>query len=212
MSQFHRFILCGGLLGCAAFLDGQESASVYRLQSGDTVEVQYRYTPEYNATAVIQPGGSVNLPIAGDVKLQGLTVPEAQSAIADKASERLNQPEVAVLLKEYVRPYFVVAGEVAHPGRFEMHGQMTAVEAIAISGGFKDSSKHSQVLLIRKHDEEMAEVTVVDMKGMTRQSQVTKNPLLQPGDILLVPQNNQSKMERYIRWASVGLVALAFFP
>lgn len=211
MSSFRLFTIFGCLARFAGFLNGQD-ASAYRLQAGDTIEVQYRYTPEYNSSAVIQPGGFVNLPMAGDIHLEGLTILEAQGAIVDKASERLNQPEVAVLLKEYVHPFFVVAGEVAHPGRFDMHGEMTAVEAIAMGGGFKDSSKHSQVLLIRKQGEEMAEVTVLDMKAMSRKTQVTQNPPLKPGDILLVPQNNQSKVERYVRWASVALIGLAFLP
>lgn len=211
MSSFRLFTIFGCLARFACFLNGQD-ASAYRLQAGDTIEVQYRYTPEYNSSAVIQPGGFVNLPMAGDTHLEGLTILEAQGAIVDKASERLNQPEVAVLLKEYVHPFFVVAGEVAHPGRFDMHGEMTAVEAIAMGGGFKDSSKHSQVLLIRKQGEEMAEVTVLDMKAMSRKTQVTQNPPLKPGDILLVPQNNQSKVERYVRWASVALIGLGFLP
>ncbi len=216
MSLIQFLLLCSGLAGAASLLQAQPTFSdrnpPYRLQSGDTVEVQYRYTPEYNATAVIQPGGSVNLPMAGDIKLQGLTIPEAQSAIAEKASERLNQPEVAVLLKDYVHPYFVVAGEVGHPGRFEMHGDVTAFEAIAIGGGFKDSSKHSQVLLIRKYDKDMAEVTVLDMKAMSHKSQIAEDPVLRPGDMLLVPQNNVSKLERYVRWTTAGMIGLAFLP
>jgi len=216
MSKLHLLILCGGLAGYASLLSAAGTLAdrnpPYRLQPGDTVEVQYRYTPEYNATVVVQPGGSVSLPMTGDVRLQGLTIAEAQSAIVDKASERLNQPEVAVLLKDYVRPYFVVSGEVNHPGRFDMHGDVTAFEAIAIGGGFKDSSKHSQVLLVRKYNKETAEVTVLNMKAMQKKGQILEDPVLQPGDMLLVPQNEVSKMERYIRWTSVAMLGLAFVP
>lgn len=184
----------------------------YRLQAGDTIEVQYRYTPEYNGTAAVQPGGFVNLPLTGDVKVQGLTVVEAQSAIAEKASERLNHPEVAVLLKDYIHPYFVVAGEVGHPGRFEMRGDVTAMEAIAVGGGFKDSSKHSQVILVRKYNKEFAEVTVLDMKTMLRPKGIAEDPVLQPGDMLVVPQNFVSKMERYVRWTSIGMIGFSLLP
>jgi polysaccharide biosynthesis/export protein len=204
------------LAAFAAAAHGQSQFSEhnppYRLQSGDTIEVQYRYTPEYNGTAVVQPGGYVNLPLTGDIKVQGLTVIEAQGAITEKATERLNRPEVTVLLKDYVHPYFVVAGEVGHPGRFEMHGDVTAMEAIAMSGGFKDSSKHSQVVLVRKYNKEMAEVTVIDMKAMQRKKGIAEDPLLQPGDMLMVPQNNVSKMERYVRWAGTGMLGLTFLP
>jgi polysaccharide export outer membrane protein len=213
-SNFVASSFCLAVFAAASLGQNQfsEHNPPYRLQSGDTIEVQYRYTPEYNGTAVVQPGGFVNLPLTGDIKVQGLTVVEAQGAIVEKASVRLNQPEVTVLLKDYVRPYFVVAGEVGNPGRFEMHGDVTAMQAIAIGGGFKDSSKHSQVVLVRKYNKELAEVTVLDMKAMFRQKGVAEDPLLQRGDMLVVPQNYVSKMERYVRWAGVGLLGLTFLP
>jgi polysaccharide export outer membrane protein len=121
----------------------------YRLQPEDRIEVQYRFTPEYNAQASVQPDGYAVMPLTGEVKLAGLTLAEAEKAIRLKAGERLNDPEVTVLLKEYVKPFFTVAGEVAKPGRIELHGEVTLVEAIALSGGFKDSAHRTQVLLLR---------------------------------------------------------------
>jgi polysaccharide export outer membrane protein len=209
MFSSRLFSLSVGLLLAAGMTLGQptltERNPPYRLQAGDSIELQYRLTPEYNCTATVQPGGLVSLPLIGDIKLQGLTVAEAQSALVEKASVRLNQPELTVLLKDFVRPYFIVGGEVGHPGRFDMHGDVTALEAIAISGGFKDSSKHSQVLLIRKFNTEVAEVKLLDMKAMSTQNGVVEDPQLRPGDILLVPQNVVSKLERYVRWSSVGM-------
>jgi polysaccharide export outer membrane protein len=207
------FLKSAVLLGFAALASGQvqlaEHNPPYRLQSGDTIEVQYRYTPEYNGTAVVQPGGFVNLPLAGDVLVQGMSVVEAQNVIAEKASVRLNQPEVTVLLKDYMRPYFVVAGEVSHPGRFELRGDVSAMEAIAQSGGFKDSSKHSQVVLVRKYNLDLAEVTVLDMKAMIKKKEFVEDPLLRPGDMLVVPQNEVSKMDRYVHWAELVLIGVA---
>jgi polysaccharide export outer membrane protein len=200
------------LLGCVTAVCQPKLADrnpPYRLQAGDTIEVQYRLTPEYNGAAIIQPGGLASLPLIGDVNLAGLTVEEAHKAILTVASDRLNQPEVTVLLKDYVRPYFVVAGEVGHPGRFDMRGDITALQAIAMAGGFKDSSKHSQVLLIRKFNAETAEVKSIDMKAMARKGKALEDPSLKPGDILLVPQNVVSKLERYVRWSNVGLWGLS---
>src|SRR5205814_3090121 len=121
----------------------------YRIQPSDVIEVQYRYTPEYNHTAAIQPDGFAALQVVGDVKVAGLTVDEASAAIAHKASERLQNPEVTVTLKEFIKPFFTVAGEVNHPGRFDLRGRVSAVEGIAISGGFKESSKKTTVILLR---------------------------------------------------------------
>ncbi len=208
MFSRHLLLVAGMVVGSLVAL-GQPALSErnapYRLQAGDTIEVQYRLTPEYNSTTVVQPGGMASLPLVGEVALQGLTVEQAHDAIVEKASVRLNRPEVTVLLKDYVRPYFVVSGEVGHPGRFDMRGDVTAFEAIAMAGGFKDSAKHSQVLLVRKYNEELAEVKLLDMKAMMKQDKVLEDPLLKPGDMLVVPQNVVSKLERFIRWSNVGL-------
>ena len=128
----------------------QLTASVeprYRMVPGDVVEIVYRYTPEFNQTVTLQPDGFVVLNIVEDIKLGGRTLDEARKIIIEKASVRLKDPEITLLLKEFQKPYFVVSGEVPQPGRFEMRETVTALQAVMTAGGFKDSSQVSQVLV-----------------------------------------------------------------
>jgi polysaccharide export outer membrane protein len=179
----------------------------YRLQPEDKVEVQYRYTPEYNAAAALQPDGYVSLPLVGEVKLADLTLREAEHAIAAKAGERLADPEVTVLLKDYVKPYFVVAGEVARPGRFELHGRVGLIEAIAISGGLKDSAKRTQVIVFHKTSPELAEAKVYDVRKLMSASNVGEDITVRSGDLVVVPRNLVSRIEPYVRISEGGLTA-----
>src|SRR5437879_13902247 len=71
----------------------------YRLQPGDVLEVQYRYSPEFNQTVTVQPDGYVSLEIGGDVKVAGLTIEETRRAILRKAAARLQDPVATILLK-----------------------------------------------------------------------------------------------------------------
>src|ERR1700684_3912231 len=96
----------------------------YRLQPSDIMEIHYRYSPEFDQTVTVQPDGFVALQLVGDLKLQGLTLDEAKAAIIEKASQRLRDPEITVVLKEFKKPYFTVGGEVGTPGRFEMRGRV----------------------------------------------------------------------------------------
>jgi len=182
----------------------------YKLQTEDKVEVQYRYTPEYNATAALQPDGYVSLPFVGQVKLAGLTLDQASKAIATRASDRLADPEVTVLLREYVKPYFVVAGEVEHPGRFELHGQVSLIEALALSGGMKDSAKRTQVILMRKKDQEMAEVRLLDVRKLMSASNITEDLSIHTGDMIVVPRNWVSRVEPLVRLGESPLSAILF--
>jgi polysaccharide biosynthesis/export protein len=181
----------------------------YRLQSEDKVEVQYRYTPEYNAIVSLQPDGYVSLPLVGEVALRGLTLAEAGETIRKKAGERLNEPEITVLLKDYIKPYFVVAGEVAKPGRVELRGDVKLIEAIALGGGFVNSAKRSQVILLRQSSKDMAEVRVFDLRKVMSQGGIREDVEIRSGDIVVVPRNAVSKVEPYVRISEAGLYALA---
>lgn len=181
----------------------------YRLQREDKIDVQYRFTPEYNASVSVQPDGYISLPLVGQLKVAGLTLDETRQAIRTKANVTLNEPEVMVLLRDYLKPYFVLAGEVARPGRVEMHGPVTLIEAIALGGGFKDSAKRTKVVLLRKTSGEMAEVKVFDVRKLMSKSGIGEDIAVLPGDLLVVPRNGISKVEPYVRLADAGLYGLA---
>jgi polysaccharide export outer membrane protein len=121
----------------------------------------------------------------------------------------LNDPEVIVLLKEYIKPFFTVAGEVAKPGRIELHGPVTLVEAIALSGGFKDSAHRTQVLLLRKSSNEIAQVRIYDLRKMMSPKGILEDVTLMSGDMLVVPRNFVSKIEPYVRISEAGLYGIA---
>jgi polysaccharide export outer membrane protein len=176
----------------------------YRLQTGDVIEVQYRYTPEFNDTVTVQPDGFVTLPVVGDVKVGGLTVEQALAALLEKARVKFKDPELSLKLKEFERPFISVFGEVEKPGRLELHGTMTAVEALAAAGGLKDSAKHSQVVLFRKIDAEWAEAKEMDMKEGLAKRNLSEDLRLRPGDLLYVPKNKISKVERVMRIVNLG--------
>src|SRR5215207_4194376 len=110
-------LVCLMILAPAIAL-AQDAGQRYVLRPGDEITVQYRYTPEFDQTVKVQPDGFVALGIVGDMKLGGLTIRQARDMIIEKAKVRLKEPEVSLSLKEFERPFFVVAGEVVTPGKF----------------------------------------------------------------------------------------------
>lgn len=176
----------------------------YVLVPGDVFEIQYRYTPEFNQTVTVQPDGFVSLEIGGDVKVAGRNLDQVRKIILAFAAQRLASPEVIVVLKEFQKPYVVVAGEVVQPGKFELREKVTALQAVLLAGGFKDSAKSSQILVFRKLNGETAEVKVLNFKTLKRTSDLENDLALQPGDMILVPRNRLSKIERYVRLASMA--------
>jgi len=176
----------------------------YRLQPGDVLEIQYRYSPEFNQTVTVQPDGYITLEVGGDLKVAGMTVDQTRQAILKKASTRLQDPIATVILKEFQKPYFVVAGEVAQPGKIEMRERVTAIQAIMLAGGMKESAKSSQVVVFRKINSDIAEVKLLNLKTIRRTSDLENDLTLQPGDMVFVPRDKISKIERFMRLASVA--------
>ena len=182
----------------------------YLLRPGDVITVDYRYTPEYNTTASVEPDGFVSLPMLGNVKVSGMTLSQAHDALQSKAGERLNDPEINVGLKEFEKPYYVVGGEVGAPGRFELHGHVTALQAVEIAGGIKTSGKSSQVLLIRPVNGEEGETKLIDLKKVMAKRELDEDVELRPGDMLIVPKTRLAKVEPFVRLANAGFYVNPF--
>src|SRR5262245_30787543 len=176
----------------------------YRLQPGDVLEIHFRYTPEFNQTVTVQPDGYISLEIGGDLKVAGFTVEQTRQALLRRASARLQDPVVTVILKEFQKPYFVVAGEVAQPGKIEMRERVTAIQAIMLAGGLKESAKASQVVVFRTINSDTAEVKLLNLKNIRRTSDLENDLTLQAGDMVFVPRDKISKIERFMRLASVA--------
>ena len=176
----------------------------YRLQPGDVLEVQFRYSPEFNQTVTVQPDGYITLEIGGDLKVAGFTVEQTKQAILRQASTRLQDPVATVLLKEFQRPYFVVAGEVSTPGKIEMRERVTAIQAIMLAGGMKETAKSSQVVVFRQINSDMAEVKLLNLKSIKRTSDLENDMTLQAGDMVFVPRDKISKVERFMKIASIA--------
>jgi polysaccharide biosynthesis/export protein len=201
------------VLGTAEYARAQQSGPPrlttvteerYRLQPGDVLEVQFRYSPEFNQTVTVQPDGYVSLEIGGDLKVAGMTVEQTRMAILRRASTRLQDPVATVILKEFQRPYFVVAGEVAQPGKIEMRERVTAIQAIMLAGGLKESAKASQVVVFRKINSDTAQVKLLNLKNIRRTSDLENDLTLQAGDMVFVPRDKITKIERFMRLASVA--------
>ena len=178
----------------------------YRIQPSDQILLSYRYTPEYDESLTVQPDGNTSIKLIGSVKIGGLTLEEAQARILEQLKTRLNDPEISLTLTDFVKPSYTVIGQVTAPGKFEMHGTITAIEAIAMAGGFKDSAKHSQVILFRETDTDMAKTRILNIKKLMdpKHPELEEDVILEPGDLLIIPKNRVSKIADYVHWVSVG--------
>lgn len=179
----------------------------YLLRPGDTLQLQYRLTPEFNQSVTVQPDGYVDLNIGGEIQVAGLNMTQAHDLIVSKESSRLKDPELTLVLEEFTRPYVVVAGEVTKPGQIEIRDQMSAISAIMMAGGFTNAAKSGQVIVFRKFNDTLAEVKQLNLTRVTKTAQLEHDMALQPGDFVYVPHDRISRLQHYMQLSSLGFYA-----
>lgn len=177
----------------------------YKIAPGDSFDIIFELSPEFNQTGVaVQPDGYVTLHSVGDVYVQGQTVPELTQTLKQTYGKILHDPIITVNLRDFEKPYFVADGQVGKPGKYDLRGEVTLTQALAIAGGMNSEAKTSQVLLFRRISDEWMEAKVFNVKRMHISGNLKEDPTIHPGDMLFVPKNALSKIERFFPSAQMG--------
>lgn len=182
-----------------------ERRPLYRLRKSDVIEVGFTFSPEFNQTVTVLPDGFIMLRGIPDVYVEGKTIPELRAAIRSAYANTLHDPEVTIVLKDFERPYFIVSGQVARAGKYELRSDTTVTEAVAIAGGFTEEAKHSQVVLFRQVSDQTTEARLLNVKHMMDSRNLKEDIHLKSGDLIFVPQNTISKIRRYLPTSSLSV-------
>ncbi len=102
---------------------------------------------------VVRQNGEVKLPLVGDVKVAGLTIPECENVLEEKYGETFQEPFVQVTLTNQRVIVFPGNGSDAKVIPLT-NTNTTLMEALAAAGGITDRGKASAVKLMRKVDGE----------------------------------------------------------
>lgn len=92
--------------------------------------------------------GMVTLPLSGSIKLEGLTIEDAQKLITQSLSQYMKSPIVEVQLLNFK---VTVIGEVNQPASFTVNStQLNLLEALGMAGDMTVYGKRENVLVIRE--------------------------------------------------------------
>lgn len=178
----------------------------YRIRANDLIEIRFRFTPEYDQEARVHPDGFLALRDAGDLHVAEMTVAELREAVMKAYAGMLREPDVAIALKEFTKPSFVVGGAVGRPGRYELFGDVSLSDAIAVAGGFGPGADKGEVLLFRRVSPKWTEVKRVDLKSILRRGNLDEDPLLRDRDSIYVSRSKLSGVSRFLQVSQMGLL------
>ena len=142
------FALCLWLTAALPTTRALASEDEYRLGTQDRVQVTVFNEPSLSGDFQIDGEGRITLPLIGEVAVRGLTLREAEQAVADKLfPDYLLNPKVTIQVLNF-RPFYIL-GEVKRPGSYAYASGLTVIQAVALAGGFTYRARKSEVTLVR---------------------------------------------------------------
>lgn len=148
----------------------------YKLGPGDKVHVTVYGEADLTGDFEISGSGQMAFPLTGNVQAAGLSAPALGDLLAQKlAAGYLKEPRVAVEVAAY-RPFYII-GEVSKPGQYPYVNGMTAVNAIALGGGY--TPRASEGVIYVRHEGEVKE---------TREA-ANESTAIRPGDVVRVSES-----------------------
>ncbi len=159
------------------------ASSGYVLGADDGVTVSVYGQPDAGVQTRIKADGTIVVPLIGNVQAAGQTVISLAELITKKfvAGGYFKSPVVNVEIAGYVSKTINIAGKVTQPGVYPLDRSYRALEVLLKAGWVRDAGAN-YVYLRRADNKEVR----LETEALVRGAQ-DKNPIMQPGDTLYVP-------------------------
>lgn len=156
----------------------------YRLGPGDKLRVEVYREPQLSQSLQIRPDGKITLPLVGDVQAAGRSSVELRDELTASLKEYVTNPVVTVIVVEATAAQIYVMGEVTNPGVQVLQGPITALQALAQAGGFKEFADTGDIRILRKGN---TGILTIDFNYKDAIRGRAEPLYLQPGDTIVVP-------------------------
>lgn len=174
-----------------AALQQLQTAKVdYKLGGADLIDVAVFQQPDLDRKVRVGQNGTISFPLAGTVKVGGLSVPEAEEVLKEKLKDYLVNPQITIFIKEYGNKKIFVLGEVKSPGSYELppESKLTVLEAVSLAGGFTQIAAPNRTKVIRLRDG-VSQTITIEVSAITQRGEKQRDIPLEPSDVVFVPQS-----------------------
>ena len=172
-----------------------QKSKAYLIEVNDVLAISVFEEPDLSLSLKVAGNGTIAFPLVGETEVKGLTTYEMEQKLEMhlKDGEFLINPRVSVkldiaLMKEYSEKEIFVIGAVEKSGPITVLGKyITALEAIAMAGGFKKVAAPNRTTVTRI--EEGKEKTMIVDLNKVKKGDMSLDILLKTGDIVNVPES-----------------------
>jgi polysaccharide export outer membrane protein len=162
----------------------------YVIGPGDTVQVFVWRNPELSVTVPVRPDGKISTPLVEDMVAIGKTPSQLARDIEVVLAEYVRQPTVNVIVSQAVSTFrqVRVVGQVRQSQSVAYRDGLTVLDVILAVGGVNEFAAPNRARIVRSKDGQQTEIRV-RLGDLLDKGDLRQNVLLQPGDVLVVPES-----------------------
>jgi protein involved in polysaccharide export with SLBB domain len=173
----------------------------YLIAPGDELHVDYGIILDREpivADVVVRPDGAVSLPRVGTVLVAGRSTTEVDSILAVLYADVYVDPNIAVAVRRVAGNLVHVLGQVARPGSYPVSPNMTALQAVASAGGFKDDAAKGSVVVLRRTGENSLITRQINLDRAVHDNAASQDVFLRRYDIVYVDRNAIGNLNLFV--------------
>lgn len=166
--------------------DGNALKNSRKLMPNDVLAVRVVGEAELTVERRVANDGTITYPFLETLKIEGKTPSEVEQIIRDGlAKDYLVNPQVMVDVKDYVKQFFTVGGQVNREGQYEypVDRKVDVLEAISMAAGFSKLAKKDKIEVRRGN-----ETFRFSEKQLKESNDPDKKFYVQPNDKIMVEE------------------------
>ena len=163
----------------------------YVIGPGDVLRIFVWQNPDLTVTVPVRPDGRISVPLLQDVEAAQKTPPQLAEDIKKGLSVFIKEPEVTVIVTEFVGPYSEqvrVVGEAVKPQAIPYRARMSVLDVMIAAGGLTQFAAGNRALIVRRVDNHTEQLPV-NLDSLLKDGDISANVQMRPGDILVIPQS-----------------------
>jgi polysaccharide export outer membrane protein len=161
----------------------------YRIGPGDNLHIFVFENEQLSVTVPVRPDGKISTPLVEDMVAVGKTPSQLARDIEVALGKYVKTPKVniEVLTALSVYSQVKVIGQVKEPQAMPYHEGMTVLEALLGAKGMTQFAAGNRARISRMVNGKQQDIKV-KLDALVNNGDLTQNLLLQPGDVLVVPE------------------------
>ena len=180
-----------------------------RIGPMDLLKVSVFGVDELEGEYQVDTIGNLKMPLVGEISAKGYTAIEFSRKLEQRLGETyLQNPDVTVVILESSGEQITVEGSINKPGLYEVPGQLSLLQAIALSGGPTLSANERKVAIFRQVSGQR-QVAVFDLKAIRKGEM--PDPQVYGNDVIVVDGSQTRENYRDIIRAAPFLALFAVF-